>query len=400
VGVSRPTTTAIVVSYRPGGWLAPCLASLADEAGEVVVVDNGSEAHAASDEGHRAGAEVVRCRRNLGFAGGVAAGLARARGEVVGVLNDDATASPGWLSASAAVLEDPGVAAVTPKVRLAGRFAELSLPDRPWQAPGDGRVLGRQLRSVRVGGEERLEALVGRGVHGLEGAGEDRWRWTRPGRALYVPVPDGDAVPALEVDGETVDAGPATRLVNHAGSHLLDHGVAAEVAAGLPDDGRVDDPAEPFGFSGTAPVFTRRVLEELGAFAVPFFAYDEDTDWCLRARLAGRRIAYEPRAVVTHRLSATSGGSSSPLVRFLQRRNSLLCLVRNAPPEVAERHLWRLLADGAGDVRRSVLRRLPWALASRRSLARRWERSPREVWDRWAGAGDATWDGPAGSWIW
>ena len=34
--------------------------------------------------------------------------------------------------------------------------------------------------------------------------------------------------------------------------------------------------------------------------------YLEDTDWCLRARLAGLRIVYDPTASVRHRLSATS----------------------------------------------------------------------------------------------
>ena len=47
---------------------------------------------------------------------------------------------------------------------------------------------------------------------------------------------------------------------------------------------------------------------------------------------------------------------------------------------------------GPGDgVRRAVLTRLPWALASRRRLRRGWVVDPREVWDRWAGA-DTTWD--------
>ena len=121
------------------------------------------------------------------------------------------------------------------------------------------------------------------------------------------------------------------RLVNHAGSYLERHGVAGEYGLGAPDDGRFDHGAERFGFSGTAPVFRAETLERLGGLEPQFFAYNEDTDWCLRARLAGLRILYDPAATVRHRLSATSQGPRSPMVRFLAQRNALLCLVRNAP---------------------------------------------------------------------
>jgi GT2 family glycosyltransferase len=169
--------------------------------------------------------------------------------------------------------------------------------------------------------------------------------------------------------------------------------VAGEYGLGAPDDGRFDQGAERFGFSGTAPVFRADTLHRLGAFAPQFFAYNEDTDWCLRARLAGMRIVYDPAATVHHRLSATSQGPRSPMVRFLAQRNALLCLVRNAPGDVARRVLWqRLREDPPPQLRRAVLTKLPWALASRARQRRLWTTTPRAVWDRWAGA-DRSWDG-------
>ncbi len=190
--------------------------------------------------------------------------------------------------------------------------------------------------------------------------------------------------------------GTTCHLVNHAGSYLERHGVAGEYGLGAPDDGRFDERVERFGFSGTAPVFRSETLHRLGGFAPQFFAYNEDTDWCLRARLAGLRILYDPSATVRHRLSATSQGPRSPLVRFLAQRNALLCLVRNAPPDVARRLLFQRLHDDPGPgLRRAVLAKLPWALASRARLRRLWTTPPRAVWERWAGA-DRSWDdGPA-----
>lgn len=96
--------SAIVVSHAGGEGLADCLRSLSPwaEAGrlEVVLVDNGSaDRCGASMAGELGWLGVVRSEHNLGFAGGVAAGVGAARGEVLLLLNDDAAAEPGWLDA-------------------------------------------------------------------------------------------------------------------------------------------------------------------------------------------------------------------------------------------------------------------------------------------------------------
>ncbi len=390
------SSSVIVVSHRPGSWLAECLASVVAQASEVIVVDNGSPGEEASAVARRAGAVVVRSPRNLGFAGGVNLGISRAGGEYVALLNDDAVAGPHWLEAARAVLADATVAAVTPKVVLDGLFAEVILEDDPWFAPGDHRPLGRLLRSVTVGGDEVLPSLLGAGVYDCEQAVIDgapsRWRWTAGPVPFYVPLADPAQDSAIRVNDEPVTARTRCRLLNHAGNYLERHGIAGDYGFAAPDDGRFDEQAERFGFSGTAPVFRSETLAALGGLAEPFFAYNEDTDWCLRARLAGLRIVYDPAATVRHRLSATSGGPASPLVRFLAQRNALLCLVRNAPADVARRCLWRRMREGPGDgVRRAVMAKLPWALSSRVRLKRSWVVDPAAVWERWAGA-ETTWD--------
>jgi GT2 family glycosyltransferase len=396
--VPVPRTSVLVVSHRPGEWLKPCLDSVVGQADEVIVVDNASEGAVASAVAAAAGARRVRSPVNRGFAGGVALGLEAARGELIGVLNDDAVAGDGWLASAARVLSDPEVAAVTPKVVLAGGWLELCLArDQEWTMPGEPRILGRKVRTLQLGGVDLLVAAVGGGIHGPE-AGPDGqvWRWSRGSRPFYVPdrwTPRGETAPGVAlVNGEEVPVGPSVRLVNHAGSYLMAHGLAGEYGLGAPDDGRFDQPREPFGFSGTAPVFRAETLARLGSFAPQYFAYNEDTDWCLRARLAGMRIAYDPEAVVEHRLSATSGGGASPWVRMLAERNAVLCLVRTAPARLARPELTRrlrLLPEDA--LARSILRRLPWAVSSRLAMSRRWALEPGEVWDHWVGR-DSTWD--------
>ena len=331
-------TSVVVVSYRPGDWLAPCLASVAGQADEVVLVDNGSEDCSASRIGMDSGTRVLRSDVNQGFAPAVNAGVRACRGETIALLNDDAVAGPGWLSSAEGVLSDKSVAAVGPKLLLSGRFREIRLPDDEWYAPGDERPLGRQVRSVMVKGTELIEAAAGPGLHRVErDIRRDRWRWTAGRRPWYVPLPEGTRGDEVLVDGEPAPPGPVVRLVNSAGTFLDLRGYGGDIGADTPDDGRFDEATARFGISGSAFVMRREVWRELGPFAGRFFAYYEDIDWCWRANLRGKQVLYDPAATVEHRRSASSGGEHEPWVRVMSERNRTLTMVRNGPARVVVR---------------------------------------------------------------
>jgi glycosyltransferase involved in cell wall biosynthesis len=165
------SSSVVIVSYRPGDWLEACIASVIDQADQVIVVDNGSAGETASGLAKKFGADVVRARSNRGFAGGFNLGLRAVRGDVVAVLNDDAVADPSWLARATEPLEDRTVAAVTPKVLLAGWWGEVLIDDATWTAPGDARRLGRRVTSITVNGADVLERSFGAGLHPLEGVG-------------------------------------------------------------------------------------------------------------------------------------------------------------------------------------------------------------------------------------
>jgi N-acetylglucosaminyl-diphospho-decaprenol L-rhamnosyltransferase len=387
------SSTVVVLSRSPGHWLEPCLRSVVDQADEVLLVDNGSPDALASAIGHRLGARVLPSATNLGFSGGVNLALRHVRTDLVALLNDDAVAGPGWLDRAASVLVAPDVAAVTPKIRMAGWYREVSLDDPVLRVDDDRRRLGRRIESVRSGGVEVLDGLAGVGIHDPEldpGEPVSLWRWTVPGRPFYVPVADPDS--EVRVNGERLEPGPICRLLNKAGSYLRTDGQLGDHGAESPDDGRWDEPAERFFASGTAMVTRNETFQRLGGLADPFFAYYEDGDWSWRARLAGMRVLYDPGAVVDHRVSATSGGTQSKWVQHLAARNRVLCLIRNAPGWVATAALRQRWHEGPGDgVRRDVMNHTAWAALSRPRLARLWTRSPAEVWNAWAGV-DTTWD--------
>jgi GT2 family glycosyltransferase len=59
---------------------------------------------------------------------------------------------------------------------------------------------------------------------------------------------------------------------------------------------------EPAWVSGACLLARKSALDAVGGLDERFFLYEEDVDLCLRARQAGWRVLYTPRAVVMHHL--------------------------------------------------------------------------------------------------
>jgi len=82
--------------------------------------------------------------------------------------------------------------------------------------------------------------------------------------------------------------------------------------------------------SGSAALYRRAMLDEIGLFDESFFLYCEDTDLGLRAQWAGWGCRYVPGAVVEH-LYSHSAGRASPLKAYYVERNRLYTIVKNFP---------------------------------------------------------------------
>jgi GT2 family glycosyltransferase len=308
---------------------------------------------------------------------------------VVGLLNDDAVASPEWLAAAVVVLADQSVAAVGPKVLFAWRFVEIRLDADPHFAPGDPRPLGRMISRVEVDGiPVSLAGIVGPGVYPLEqrvrGDVTQQWRWTSGTGAIFVPVPLDGKGAAVAVDGEPRPVVQLVELVSNAGCYLSAHGHGGDYGLAAPDDGTFDAPAEPFATTGAAMVATADTFARVGGFAGSFFAYYEDLDWCWRARLAGLRCVYDPGCTVRHVGGLSTGGPFSDRVRYLAARNRMHTLARNAPLPVVWSQL-RSFTDRPPGMMQPILTRASVGLVERPRLARNWSVTPREVWAAWAG---------------
>jgi GT2 family glycosyltransferase len=112
---------------------------------------------------------------------------------------------------------------------------------------------------------------------------------------------------------------------------------------------------------GCAFLVRREVLERVGFFEPRFFLTYEEADLCYRARRNGFAVAYAPRAVVWHKISASMGGEEGPLATYFKSRNYLLWAERNLPKP--QSRAVRILA----------LRKLKWALIPEFPGAREWQ---------------------------
>jgi N-acetylglucosaminyl-diphospho-decaprenol L-rhamnosyltransferase len=160
--------SAILVSYRTRDLLANCLRDLAriSTPHEVIVVDNASPDGSADMVAQRfPGIQLVRNRRNVGFARAVNQVLPACRGRYTLLLNPDTSFEPTALDTLVGVLDgDESIGAAGPAIRHPGdRLKVLSAGRQPtvWRLLTHATGLSRLSR--------RIPALEGfylvRGIH-------------------------------------------------------------------------------------------------------------------------------------------------------------------------------------------------------------------------------------------
>ncbi len=94
--------------------------------------------------------------------------------------------------------------------------------------------------------------------------------------------------------------------------------------AGEIDNGQYDRVEDALWPDGCAAMYRRRMLEEIGCFDEDLFAYADDAELGLRARIAGWRCLYVPDAVVRHRRGTTLGLLSTRRLELIERNRVLL----------------------------------------------------------------------------
>jgi GT2 family glycosyltransferase len=82
-----------------------------------------------------------------------------------------------------------------------------------------------------------------------------------------------------------------------------------------------DEIHEVAGVSGSCMLIRRQVVDQIGYLDERFFAYQEDADYCFRARQAGWRVFYVPTAQIVH-FGGVGGSHAHPFRSMLEWHRS------------------------------------------------------------------------------
>ncbi len=128
---------------------------------------------------------------------------------------------------------------------------------------------------------------------------------------------------ALATDPAVAIAGcklwyPDGQTLQHGGGYITrPQAMPGHYGIGETDAGQHDAARDVDYVIGAAVAIRRTALAQIGPFDAGFFLYYEDADLCARARAAGYRVVYEPRATAVHVESAVAvRGSFSYFQRF------------------------------------------------------------------------------------
>ncbi len=114
------------------------------------------------------------------------------------------------------------------------------------------------------------------------------------------------------------------RRIDKAGHVIYPDGQNRGRGTGALDLGQFDALEEALWPDGCAAMYRRRMLDQIGGFDEDFFAYGDDAELGLRARIAGWKCLYVPDAVVRHHRGSTFGLGSARRLMLIERNRVLL----------------------------------------------------------------------------
>ena len=118
------------------------------------------------------------------------------------------------------------------------------------------------------------------------------------------------------------------------------------------DRGQYDDPRPVAWASGACCLVRASAWHELGGLEPAFFAHMEEIDFCWRAQNAGYEVWYAGGASVVQHVGGGTLPKSSPRKTYLNFRNGLSLLFKNAAPgELASAFILRVLLDWVAGLR-------------------------------------------------
>ena len=114
--------------------------------------------------------------------------------------------------------------------------------------------------------------------------------------------------------------------IDKAGHLIFPDGQNRGRGTGAVDRGQYDREEEVLWPDGCAAMYRKQMLDQIGGFDEDLFAYGDDAELGLRARIAGWLCWYTPRAVVRHHRGSTMGKGSAARLKLIERNRVLLAV--------------------------------------------------------------------------
>lgn len=341
-----------ILNYNGAHYLTPCLeslqrVSLGSHSMTVNVVDNGSvDPSEAVVRGKFPEVNYVPLGFNYGFSKGNNLGVqarvrelaaANTRADFHVLLNSDTEVHPNWLCGAAEAFADPKVGIVGSKAIFRDRFAVVRIKAlSPFVAQAGAPYAGEELgiflhtgyaaENLRTEpGRIKLPDAYSRFGHGC---------WLKPDARVFLPVidpkqpasysfylenhhPELKSVKVLLITQKTcreveIERNRPARLtlelspdeyrevVQNAGSFVTRDWYAGDRGFLEFDEGQYDTACEVDSICGVSMFVRAELWDTLGGFDEHYFAYYEDADLSLRARLLGWRCVYAPASSLLH----------------------------------------------------------------------------------------------------
>lgn len=96
------------------------------------------------------------------------------------------------------------------------------------------------------------------------------------------------------------------------------------------DEGQYNQIKETNYAHGGGMMVPRKIIDEVGVLPEHFFIYYEEFDWSEQIKRKGYKIYYQPKSLIYHKESMTTG-KSSPFKTFYHTKNRILFMRRNMP---------------------------------------------------------------------
>ena len=100
------------------------------------------------------------------------------------------------------------------------------------------------------------------------------------------------------------------------------------IGCGEKDEGQYNTIQPTSSAHGGGMMVSRKVVEKVGLLYEPYFLYYEELDWSEQIKKKGYKIYYQPKSLIYHKESMTTG-KSSPFKTFYLTRNRILFMQRN-----------------------------------------------------------------------